>query len=129
VTEEHAILGDATLNCHAEARPYAHGRSVAISVFNSSASHIASLLVLCSRECPHFLTITTESDSDLERRALSAFLAGHLSLDLGRLIDSSQQIRVAGRVDYPGQVIVELHPPNSSSDPGAHLPEAERNSS
>lgn len=109
MTAEHAILGDATLNCHAEARPYVHGRSVAINVFNSSAAHIASRLVLCSRSCPGFLTIATESDSDLERRALSSFLGGRLSIDLGRAIDSSQQLRVAGRVDYPGQVIVEFH--------------------
>jgi hypothetical protein len=109
VTAEHAILGDATLNCDAEARPYAHGRSVAINVFNSSAAHIASLLVVCSRSCPDFLTISTESDSDLERRALSDFLGGRLSIDLGRAMDLSQQLRVAGRVDYPGQVIVELH--------------------
>jgi hypothetical protein len=109
MTAEHAILGDATLNCHAEVRPFAHGRSVAISVFNSDAAHIVSLLVLCSRSCPSFLTIATESDSDLERRALSDFLGGRLSIDLGRAIDSSQQLRVAGRVDYPGQVIVELH--------------------
>ena len=82
MTAEHAILGDATLNCHAEARPYVHGRSVAINVFNSSAAHIASLLVLCSRSCPSFLTIATESDCDLERRALSDFLGGRLSIDL-----------------------------------------------
>ncbi len=109
MTAEHAILGDATINCHAEARPYAHGRSVAINVFNSSAAHIASVLVLCSRSCPGFLTIATESDSDLERRVLCDFLGGRLSVDLGRAINSSQQRRVAGRVDYPGQVIVELH--------------------
>ena len=109
MTVEHVILGDATLNCCAEARPYAHGRSVAINVFNSSAAHIASLLVLCSRSCPGFLSIATESDSDLERRVLSDFLGGCLSVDLGRAIDSSQKLRVAGRVDYPGQVIVELH--------------------
>jgi hypothetical protein len=109
VTAEHAILEDATLNCQAETRPYAHGRSVAINVFNSSATHIASLLVLCSRGCPDFLTIASESDSDLERRALSDFLGGRLSIDLGRAIDSSQELRVAGRVDYPGQVIVEFH--------------------
>lgn len=106
---ERAILGDATLNCHAEARAYAHGRSVSIRVFDSSAAHIASLLVLCSRRCPSFLTIATESDSDLERRALSDFLGDRLSINLSHAIESSQQLRVAGRVDYPGQVIVELH--------------------
>jgi len=115
LTAEHAILGDAELTCRAEARPYAHGRSVAINVFNSSAVHIASLLVLCSRSCPGFSTIATESDGELERRSLSDFLGGRLSIDLGRAIDSSQQLRVAGRVDYPGQVIVELHrrPPDN----------------
>jgi hypothetical protein len=116
VIAEHATLGEITVSCHAEVHPYAHGRSVEINVFNTSEAHIASLLVLCSPKCSEFASIASESDGDLERRVLSAFFLGVLSLDLSRAIDSSQQLCVAGRVDYPGQVIVELHrPPHKSS--------------
>jgi hypothetical protein len=109
VIEDSATFEGNTLSCRAEARPYPHGRAVVIDVFNSGASHIASLRVLCSSRCSQFETIAKVSDNDLERRVLCDFLKGRLSLDLGRAINSSQQLRVAGRVNYPGQVIVELH--------------------
>jgi hypothetical protein len=103
------MLGDAPVDCRAEARPYAHGRSVAIDIFNLSASHIASLLVLCSQRCTQFSTIAANSDGDLEQLALAAFLEDRLTLNLGSAIDSSEKVRIAGRVEYPGQLIVELH--------------------
>jgi hypothetical protein len=106
------------VDCRAEARPYAHGRSVVINIFNLSTSRIASLLVLCSQRCPQFSTVAENADGDLEQLALSAFLEGRLTVNLARAIDLSEQLRIAGRVDYPGQVIVELHggSPNNRSE-------------
>jgi hypothetical protein len=109
LTEDHAMIGDTTLSCRAEVRPYPHGRAVVVDVFDPSAAHIASLLIRCSPRCAHFGTIAPALDDDLERLALDDFLAGRLSIDLGRTIESSQALRAAGRVDYPGQIIVELH--------------------
>jgi hypothetical protein len=108
------MIGETTLSCRAEVRPYPHGRAVVVDVFDPSAWRIASLLIRCSPRCAHFATIATAPDNDLERRALDDFLAGRLSIDVEQTIDSSHALRNAGRVDYPGQVIVELHhsPPN-----------------
>jgi len=107
--EETAQLNDKMLKCRAQVRPDPHCRAVAIDVFDARQTRIASLLARCSPRCPDFATIAAMSEQDLERYVLSQFLSGSLSLDLGRVIDLSEQLRSAGRVDYPGQVIIELH--------------------